>query len=166
MNRDIDFPHEAVGPATLCLIEDEANVLIIDKKRGPGSKWFNFPGGKINPDETPQEAAIRETREEVGLSVWNLYKFAELFFILNDEPYSYVHVFKTSTYSGTIRETDEAVPLWFKYSTLPLDSMWPTDAYWVPYLRDGECIFGRFELAASNDVTNIEIQPIREFPSY
>ena len=32
-----------------------------------GKTFWTFPGGSIEPDETPQQAAIREVKEEVGL---------------------------------------------------------------------------------------------------
>ncbi len=41
-------------------------------RRGPGGPLpgkAEFPGGKIRPGETPQEAACRECREETGLAV-------------------------------------------------------------------------------------------------
>ena len=34
-----------------------------------GKTFWTFPGGKIEPAETPEETAIREAKEEVGLNV-------------------------------------------------------------------------------------------------
>lgn len=48
------------------------NDFLFVKKRRP--EWqagkLNFPGGKIEPGETHLEAALRELREEVQLSLW------------------------------------------------------------------------------------------------
>lgn len=40
---------------------------------------FEFPGGKIEETETPEEAALRETKEEVGVevSLENIIRFAQ-----------------------------------------------------------------------------------------
>lgn len=46
-------------------------VLIL--RRGPTAPWmpgaWNFPGGQIDPGETPYDAAVRECEEEAGLTV-------------------------------------------------------------------------------------------------
>ena len=47
--------------ATLCFIEKEGQLLLIHKKRGLGAGTINAPGGRLEPGETPLEAAIRET---------------------------------------------------------------------------------------------------------
>lgn len=59
------------------------HVLVVLKYKG---KWlltehsirgFEFPGGKAEEGETIEEAAIRETIEETGVTITDLVKFAE-----------------------------------------------------------------------------------------
>ena len=54
------------------LIERGGSFLIRQRPASPGSPMpglWEFPGGKVEPGETPAEATARECREEVGLDV-------------------------------------------------------------------------------------------------
>ncbi len=43
-------------------------VALIERERA-GLHYFTFPGGHVNEGETPEQAAIRETEEELGIRV-------------------------------------------------------------------------------------------------
>lgn len=50
------------------LIERNGQVLICQRrKKGRHSLKWEFPGGKVEPGETPRQALVRELREELGL---------------------------------------------------------------------------------------------------
>jgi 8-oxo-dGTP diphosphatase len=52
------------------LVDDRARVLV--QQRAPGRSMaglWEFPGGKLEPDETPEDALARELREELGIEV-------------------------------------------------------------------------------------------------
>lgn len=49
-----------------CIFNDKGEVLL--QKRGGSNKW-GFPGGAVEPGETPQMTAVREAKEETGLDV-------------------------------------------------------------------------------------------------
>jgi ADP-ribose pyrophosphatase YjhB (NUDIX family) len=51
--------------ATTFVVHEERTLLLLHRKLG---KWFP-PGGHIDPHELPDQAAIREVREETGLEV-------------------------------------------------------------------------------------------------
>jgi 8-oxo-dGTP diphosphatase len=55
---------------TAAILIMENKVLIARRKTGDnqGGKW-EFPGGKIKEDETPQQCLIREIKEELGIDV-------------------------------------------------------------------------------------------------
>jgi 8-oxo-dGTP diphosphatase len=53
--------------AGIILIQ-EGKVALIERSRD-GRHYFAFPGGHIDARETPEQAAVRETLEELGLQV-------------------------------------------------------------------------------------------------
>lgn len=55
---------------TAAIITDESKILIA--RRGPEKHlagFWEFPGGKIEKDETPEECLKREIKEELGLDI-------------------------------------------------------------------------------------------------
>jgi 8-oxo-dGTP diphosphatase len=57
-------------PIAIAVVEREGSFLIGLRPEGvPLAGYWEFPGGKIEPGETPAEAACRECREETGLDV-------------------------------------------------------------------------------------------------
>jgi 8-oxo-dGTP diphosphatase len=51
------------------IIEDQGRVLMVRRRVKEGQLSWQFPAGAIEPGETPEEAAVRETLEETGLEV-------------------------------------------------------------------------------------------------
>ena len=52
-----------------CVILDKNKVLLIGAKDDNGKLFWSFPKGHQEPNESFEETAIRETKEEVGLDV-------------------------------------------------------------------------------------------------
>lgn len=63
----IDFP----GPRLVagCFVIDAGRVLLLRRGIQPQVGKWTFPGGYVDLGETPAQAAIRETLEEVGMNV-------------------------------------------------------------------------------------------------
>lgn len=53
--------------AAVILSEDK--VFATQRGYGDWKDWWEFPGGKIEPKETPEAALIREIREELGVEI-------------------------------------------------------------------------------------------------
>ena len=53
--------------AAIILLQDD-KIALIERHRA-GLHYFSFPGGHIESGETPEQAAVRETMEELGLQV-------------------------------------------------------------------------------------------------
>ena len=56
--------------AACALIDADGRVLIAQRPAGkPMAGLWEFPGGKVMPDERPEDALIRELKEELGVIV-------------------------------------------------------------------------------------------------
>jgi 8-oxo-dGTP diphosphatase len=51
------------------IITQDGAVLLVQRKVKEGSLSWQFPAGEVEPGETLEEAAARETVEETGLTV-------------------------------------------------------------------------------------------------
>jgi 8-oxo-dGTP diphosphatase len=59
---------EKPGIAAAIVVQD-GRVLMVQRRVKEGELSWQFPAGEIEPGETAEEAAVRETAEEVGLTV-------------------------------------------------------------------------------------------------
>jgi 8-oxo-dGTP diphosphatase len=130
--------------ATLMFVVRDGEILLIEKKRGIGAGKINGPGGKIDPGETPLQCAIRETQEELHITVKEARKMGELCFAMSDLPDIHCHVFMADSFEGTPTETDEAVPVWKAIEEIPYDRMWADDIFWLPEMLSGKTFHGKF----------------------
>jgi 8-oxo-dGTP diphosphatase len=51
------------------VVHRKGRMLVVKRAEAPNLGFWAFPGGRVEQGETPMEAAVRETREEVGLEV-------------------------------------------------------------------------------------------------
>jgi 8-oxo-dGTP diphosphatase len=130
--------------ATLMFIVKDARILLIEKKRGLGAGKINGPGGKIDPGETPLEAVIRETQEELLITPSTPRKLGELWFSMSDFPDILCHVYRADDHEGVPTETDEATPVWTRVGEIPYHRMWEDDRHWLPLLLEDTTFHGRF----------------------
>lgn len=130
--------------ATLCFVIDNGQILLIRKKRGLGAGKINAPGGRIEPDESASDCAVRETQEEVGITPHNVREHGQLHFQFTDGYSLHCRVFVSTSFTGDLIETDEALPLWTPLDAIPYEEMWADDAHWLPGLIQGGHFQGYF----------------------
>lgn len=131
---------------TILFLLKEGQILLAMKKRGLGQGKWNGVGGKIEKNETPEQAASRECQEEIGVYVdpKDLIKLGELEFLIPSQQFeSYDYIFTATKWIGTIVETEEMAPKWFSVKEIPYDQMWSADYIWLPKIIAGEKIKGR-----------------------
>lgn len=130
--------------ATLMFIIRDGQVLLIEKKTGLGAGKINGPGGKIEPGETPLQAIVRETQEELMIVPHRPRKIGELWFAMSECPDIQCHVFRSDSFTGTPTETAEAAPVWTPLNAIPYDRMWQDDRHWMPLLIEETPFHGKF----------------------
>ncbi|MBR5598761.1 MAG: 8-oxo-dGTP diphosphatase [Alphaproteobacteria bacterium] len=130
--------------ASLVIVEDCKNhkFLMIRHHRGINDGCINFPGGKKEPDETIEACAIRETFEETGIIIKNPVKVGYIEFPGVD---FYVHIFKSSEFSGTINENKAEVDaFWQDMDNVPYDMMREADRDFLPDILAGVYVKRRY----------------------
>jgi len=135
---------QADDPATLVFVISDGKILLIDKKTGFGKGKVNGPGGKLEKGEGPEDCAIRECYEELGIRVRDLRYCGQHRFQFVDGYSLLVGVYSSGVFSGVATETVEAKPLWFPLEAIPYERMWEDDHLWLPMLIRGERFQGRW----------------------
>ena len=148
------------------MVFNKEEILLGMKKRGFGVGRWNGFGGKIEDNETIEEGAIRELKEEAGIIPTKMKKIGILEFSFQDDPKILeTHIFKIYEFTGEPSESEEMKPQWFKFENIPFLQMWSDDIYWFPYLINETLFKGSFLFDRPSDSeysSKIIIQELNE----
>ncbi len=104
------------------LMDSKSRVLIAQRPTDkPFGGWWEFPGGKLEPGETPCQALRREIHEETGAHIVSVERFMRLRY--KDEIiHRTLHFFKILEFSGFIHGREGQNIMWLPVEAL---SSWP-----------------------------------------
>lgn len=143
---------------TLCLLTKDDEVLLAMKKREFGVGKWNAPGG-TRKDESAEETAIRETKEEVGVIPKSITQVATLDCKFPDKPEwdRVIGVYTAEEWTGEIKESEEMRPQWFNKGKMPYDQMWEADRHWLPRVLSGETLAARLIYNSKQELQEFKV---------
>ncbi len=124
--------------AAAALIDPDCRVLIAQRPQGKSlAGLWEFPGGKVEVDEPPEEALIRELHEELGISVEEAC-LAPLTFASFAYPdfHLLMPLYICRRWSGFVEARENQALKWVAPKNLRAYPMPPADAPLIPALID------------------------------
>jgi 8-oxo-dGTP diphosphatase len=109
------------------LIRDGRRVLMSRRRADqPMPLLWEFPGGKIEPGESPQAALVREVREELGCEL-SVGAIVDVVFHAYADFDLYMLVYAGTIAAGTPRAVEVAEIAWVQAEDLPTLDLLPAD---------------------------------------
>ena len=124
--------------SAVALIDRDGRVLLAQRPEGKSmAGLWEFPGGKVEPGETPEAALIRELHEELGIDTW-----ASCLAPLTFASHSYADfhllmpLFACRKWEGTPQSRESQSLAWVRPENLRDYPMPAADLPLIPILRD------------------------------
>lgn len=131
-------PKRLLLVVAVALIDADNRVLISKRPEGKQlAGLWEFPGGKLDPGETPEHALVRECREELGIEVCETC-LAPLTFASHsyDGFHLLMPLYICRNWEGEISPQEGQEVAWVRANRLQHYPMPPADVPLLPALRD------------------------------
>ena len=124
--------------SAVALIDADGRVLLAQRPEGKSlAGLWEFPGGQVEPGESPEAALIRELHEEIGIDT-HASCLAPLTFASHSYPefHLLMPLFACRRWQGTPQPREGQVLKWVRANDLRNYPMPPADLPLIPVLRD------------------------------
>ena len=123
-----------VNVAAAVMIRD-GKIFATERGYGDYKDWWEFPGGKIEENESPRDAVSREIREELGVSI----DVGDRIYVVEyDYPDFHLHMeaFACTITGGEIELREHENALWLDTESIDSVRWLPADEEMIEYLKD------------------------------
>ena len=139
--------------STLCYLCRGDEVLMMHRTRKKNDmnhdKWIAV-GGRFEEGESPEDCALREVKEETGLTMVSP-RYRGVVIFLNDQyPAERMHLFTADAFTGEMTDCDEGELVWLPKAELDTLPQWEGDRIFHRLLNEDTPFF-RLEMTYSGE---------------
>ena len=121
---------------TLCYIEQDGKYLMLHRVKKNDinhDKWIGI-GGKFEDKESPEDCALREVKEETGLTLTSYAYRGLVTFVSDQYETAYMHLFTADGFTGELIDCDEGTLEWVDKALVPTLPTWAGDRIFLDLL--------------------------------
>ncbi len=122
---------------TLCYIEQDGKYLMLHRVKKKNDinhdKWIGI-GGKFEDKESPEDCALREVKEETGLTLTSYAYRGLVTFVSDRYETEYMHLFTADGFTGELIDCDEGTLEWVDKALVPTLPTWAGDRIFLDLL--------------------------------
>jgi len=129
---------------SLCYLEQDGKYLILHRTKKEHDenvdKWIGV-GGKFEPRETPDACALREVKEETGLTMTDFRLRGLIVFVSDVWGMEYMYLYTATKWTGRLIDCDEGELVWLDKRELLRKNLWEGDRLFLKALDEREGFF-------------------------
>ena len=148
---------DVIDTTMVYLKKDDCYLLLFRNKKKNDineGKWIGVGGHRL-PNESIDQCAIRETKEETGLDVHSLSCCGEVLFV-DENIKMMMYIYEISDFSGELIECDEGELKWIPIKDIYDYPMWEGDKAFLPKVINHEPYFKMVVSYAHNELVSVK----------